>query len=172
MNSKLWLRWMVVGVCIGSLLLPPGMPAAGDLSGRILVRDVALGADGALHGSLMTAEGKPQPYSEVVLLKGAEVVGLAKTQVDGSFTIRQIRPGLYELATSHSTNVYRVWAPRTAPPAAQSTALLVQGNTIVRGQEGVWSPTRRALILGGIIITSGVVGGVIGYTIKDDESAS
>jgi hypothetical protein len=30
---------------------------------------------------------------------------------------------------------------------------------------------RRAMILGGVIVTSGVIGGVIGYNVKDDDAS-
>ena len=169
MNRKSCWRSIVVGMCVTSLLVPPGMQAADGPAEPVAIRDVALDSDGDLRGTLVTADGKPDADKPVVLLKGSEVVGLAKTKSDGKFAIRQVRPGLYELAPAKSTGLYRVWTARTAPPAAQSAALLVQGDTIIRGQN--WSPIRRALILGGVIISSGVIGGVIGYNIKDDSAS-
>lgn len=118
----------------------------------------------------MSADGQPQVGSDVVLMKGLEIAGVTKTQADGSFAINSVTPGVYELVSEKSTSVYRVWTPRMAPPAAKDAALLVESNTIVRGQE--WSPLRRVLILSGIIGASGVIGGVIGYNLKDDDSAS
>jgi hypothetical protein len=170
MNRKSWSRWIVVCWCIGSVTFPQMGRTADVLPPQGLVRDVALDSQGALRGSLVSRDGKPQANSEVVLRNGREVLGTAKTQPDGSFAIKQVRPGLYEVATAKSSNVYRVWSARTAPPAAKPNAMLVEENVVVRGQE--WSPVRRAVILGGVIITSGVIGGVIGYNIKDDDSAS
>lgn len=171
MDNKPWLQWMVTVVCIGTVVSPPNLRAAERVTNLVAVRDVALSTDGSLRGSLLSVDGKPQANVDVYLCKGNQVVGQAKTQVDGSFVIRQVLPGVYELASARSANLYRVWSTGSAPPAAQQTALLVQQNTIVRGQ-GEWPPMRRALILGGVIITSGVLGGVIGYNIKDDDSAS
>jgi hypothetical protein len=164
------MRCIVVGSCIASLLIPPGVHAAEPVN-LVAVRDVALAADGSLRGALLNLEGKPQPHSDVLLRKGTEIVAAAKTNADGRFTIQQVRPGVYELAASRSANLYRVWSARMAPPAAQSNAVLIQTNPVVRGQEE-WSPVRRAVILGGVIVTSGVIGGVIGYNIKDEDSAS
>ena len=52
---------------------------------------------------------------------------------------------------------------------AHHQALMVESSQIVRGQE--MPPVRRALILGGVIVTSGVLGGVIGYNIQDDSAS-
>jgi len=170
-NRKPWMRWIVTGTLVASLLVPPGVRGAEKATSMVAVRDVALGNDGALRGTLLNVEGKPQPNAEVVLRKGNEIVGSAKTQIDGSFALGQVRPGLYEIASAGSANLFRVWSQRTAPPSAQASAMLVQDTRVVRGQE-TWSPVRRAVILGGVIVTSGVIGGVIGYNIKDDDSAS
>ena len=170
MHKNRGIQWTLTLVCMVSVVLPPGIQAADKTSSLVAVRDVALAADGTLRGSLLAADGKPQANADVILCKGREVVGTAKTRVDGSFAMPQVRPGLYELASAQSVNLYRVWTARTAPPAAQATALLVQDTAIVRGQEQ-WSPVRRAMILGGVIVTSGVLGGVIGYNIKDDDAS-
>lgn len=170
MNDKLWTRWIVVCWCICTLAMPQRGQAADPAPVRSVIRDVALDGDGSLRGSLMNREGKPQANSDILLVKGNEIVTAAKTRDDGSFAIKLVRPGVYEIASANASSVYRVWNARSAPPAAQSTAMLVESNTIVRGQE--WSPMRRALILSGVIITSGVIGGVIGYNIKEEDDAS
>ena len=170
MIAKTWIRNAVVYWCVLSLFIPSLNRAAETAVVPGLVRDVSLDTGGALRGSVLTIDGKPQPKTSVVLRRGAEVVAIAETTGDGSFAMSAVKPGVYELASAKSSTVYRVWTARTAPPAAKPAAMLVESNTIVRGQE--WSPVRRALILSGVIITSGVVGGVIGYNIKDDDSAS
>lgn len=164
-----WWRSLLIGACIGCVALPPEIRAADGTATTAPVRDVALGADGTLRGTLLSPEGKPEPQQRIVLLKGVTVVAMSETQADGSFMMRPGRPGLYEVATSKASQLYRVWDARTAPPAAQQSAMVVQGTEIVRGQN--WSAIRRALILSGVIITSGVIGGVIGYNIKDDSAS-
>lgn len=162
---------MIASWCVVSMLCTPGSRAADPIAGRPAVRDVALTSDGSLHGSLLLADGRPQVNAKVILRRGADIQATAVTQADGSFTMKQVRPGVYEIASTQSSQAYRVWAARAAPPAAQPKALLVEDKMIARGQQD-WSPARRALILSGVIITSGLVGGVIGYNINDDDSAS
>lgn len=170
MNNKLWTRWIIVSWCICTLVVPQKSQAADPAPTRTVVRDVALEADGSLRGSLLNSEGKPQVNSEVALVKGNDIVSVAKTQSDGTFAMKLVRPGVYEIASAKSSDVFRVWNARSAPPAAQTSAMIVESNAIVRGQD--WSPTRRILILSGVVITSGVIGGVIGYNIKEQDDAS
>ena len=51
--------------------------------------------------------------------------------------------GVYELQTAGSSDVYRLWAPRTAPPAAQDGVLLVADEQVVLGQN---NPQSRAWV--------------------------
>jgi hypothetical protein len=171
MRKASYFRSIVSVVVMASTLFSTGLPAAEGRISLPAVRDVALRPDGSLRGTVMTAEGKPQANADVVLRKGTEVVASTKTHIDGSFTLKHVRPGVYELATAGSASLYRVWTTPAAPPAALASASVVEAGMVVRGQEE-WSPVRRGLILGGIIVTSGVIGGVIGYNIKDDDSAS
>ena len=134
----------------------------------VKVRDIVLDDEGVLHGTLTNGQGQPQQTTEVAVRHGGKTLVTAKCDADGRFAVRDLRPGLYEINTARSYGVFRVWAPRSAPPAATSAALIVERNTVIRAQE--WNAWRRALILAGVIITSGVIGGVIGYNIKDDAS--
>ena len=71
-----------------------------------------------------------------VLDQGRPIVS-TQTGADGRFAITGVKAGVYEVATSNGVTVCRLWAPRTAPPAAQSDALVVHGDTVVRGGKGV-----------------------------------
>lgn len=167
-------RWTVVLAAMWTTALPqwgfaidqkspvaPGLPP-------LVVRDVALDSTGVLRGTLTNSAGQPQKATELTVWQSGEVLKTVKSQDDGKFVIRDLRPGLYEINTARSLGLYRVWPARSAPPAAQPAALIVEGDTVIRAQQmGAW---RRALILSGVIITSGVIGGVIGYNIKDDAS--
>lgn len=173
MKFKSSFRWSVVLAVVFATTLPPCAYADEGVSrdvilSRVNVRDVSLDTDGAWRGVVTGADGQPAKATEVVVLQGSKTIGLTRTENDGRFVFRDIRPGVYEIATPRSVAVYRVWNAGTAPPAAQNVSLLVEGDTVIRAQE--WAVWRRVLILGGVIATSGVIGGVIGYNIKDDAS--
>lgn len=165
-------RWhrSLIWCCLWSCLVPARLPAA-DVPPTVVVRDVALTSAGELHGVLVTKEGRPRAAAQVNLCQGTGICASGTTDAKGGFVLRGVKPGVYQLATGEAAALYRVWTAPTAPPAAKPNALLVEGQSVTRGQLD-WSPGRRALILSGIIITSGVIGGVIGYNIKDDDSAS
>lgn len=164
-------RWIFVVVAAWSIILSPLASATEPSTGMVkapAVLDVRLDADGSLRGHVTSESGQPLPAAKVSLLQSGQVVAATSTQDKGQFVVPAVRPGLYELNSARASTTLRVWSHRSAPPAARTAALLVDGPVVVRGQQ--WSPAQRALILGGVIITSGVIGGVIGYTIGDDAS--
>jgi hypothetical protein len=161
---------LVIGSLIG--LLIPHNAFAGDPVVRQQVRDVALQAGGTLEGMLMTAEGRPETNRTVYLLSNDEVVAKAVTATDGRFSIGGIRAGVYSLRAGESQSVYRLWSGSAAPPSAASKLLLVPNDgQVVRGG-GRSGGSGNLLLVGGLIVAAGVIGGVIGYNIRDDDDAS
>jgi hypothetical protein len=55
---------------------------------------------------------------------------------DGRFEMRGLRGGTYQIVAGSGTGFYRLWASETAPPAAQSSVLIVSGGPQVLGQQG------------------------------------
>ena len=53
---------------------------------------------------------------------------------DGVFAAQGLRGGQYQLVTENGQSICRFWAVDTAPPSAQQTALIISGDSIVRGQ--------------------------------------
>ena len=66
----------------------------------------------------------------------AKTVAFAQTDQAGQFALANMSGGVYELQTPASSGVYRLWAPRTAPPAAEEGVLLVTGDGVQLGQKG------------------------------------
>jgi hypothetical protein len=133
------------------------------------VQDVALNADGHLVGQLIDVNGSPQNESVVRLQQDGRDVATVVTDRHGRFAVANVRAGLYQVTSDRANGVYRVWTAQAAPPAAHGRVLLVDQETVVRGQGGNW---RRTLLIGGLIISAGVIGGVIGYNIRDVDDAS
>jgi hypothetical protein len=97
------------------------------------VRDVALHDDGTLTGQVLDTSGKPVTGTTVAVIHQGRAVATSETGANGRFTIGGVKAGVYEVATSNGVTVCRLWTPRTAPPAAQADALVVHGDTVVRG---------------------------------------
>lgn len=157
---------LVVGAVVG-LLVPQAALAQQPTQGSI--RDAALGSGGVLKGTLFSTEGQPEAGQDVHLVASGELIARVRTDADGQFEFRGLRGGMYMLQAQGATASYRLWSEDAAPPSAVSEVLLMSDDSLVaRGQ--IFPEVSRPLLLGGLLIAAGVIGGVIGYNIKDDAS--
>ena len=114
----------------------------------------------------------------VALIAQGRAVASTQTGADGRFAIAGVKAGVYEVATSNGVTVCRLWAPRTAPPAAQADALVVHGDTVVRGGDaGGWGKVGGGGVIG-FLSNPWVLGGIVAAAIAvplildDDDNAS
>jgi len=172
MNSHRFLV-VVVAVVIACLptfataAQPPYVVSPSGNAPQNMIQDVALSSGGALAIQIVDEQGKPHAGTPIRLRKAGATVHESTTSNDGQVVVAKLKPGVYEITSGTRGGIYRIWAPQTAPPRATSGILLIDERGVVRGARGGW---QKAAIVGGVIITSGVVGGVIGYNIKDDAS--
>jgi hypothetical protein len=150
------LGWCVGGFCLSTACLAAG-PAA-----KPAVIDVALKDGGVLLGQVVDPQGKGLQNTNVALRHYDREVVAASTGAEGYFAIKNVRGGVYQIASGDGIGVYRLWAPGTAPPSAQEGALLVANDTVVRGQQPGSAPpgTRlknfvsNPLVIGGVVATA------------------
>lgn len=134
------LRGLVVAAASMGMILPQFAHAASV--GQVArptpatVRDVALRDGGYLTGQVLDAAGAPVAATAVAVVDRDKAVATALTGEDGRFAIAGVKAGVYQVATDQGATVCRLWAPRTAPPSAQPDALVVNGDTVVRGGAG------------------------------------
>ena len=115
------------------------------------VLDVALDNGGILHGQVVDPQGKPLAGVGVQLWRQQRSAGTATTNAGGYFELAGLQGGIYQVDAAQSHDTWRLWAPRTAPPAAQPAAMVVAGGNTARGQMGAgryWIP---ALVVTGIV---------------------
>ena len=78
--------------------------------------------------------------------KQGQLLVVAKTDSSGRFQMQNIPGGVYQLRPEAAGGAFRLWAPRTAPPAAVRAVMLVSGNEVVARLQppGCWVslPTR------------------------------
>jgi hypothetical protein len=77
-----------------------------------------------------------QGRAQVAVVHQGEPLTVTETDREGRFAVTGLKPGVYELHLAQGGGAYRVWAPRTAPPAAEQGVLLVQDSRVVRGLGG------------------------------------
>jgi len=100
------------------------------------IRDIALQENGLLKGQVLDTQGAPVTGAPVAVIQQGKVIAAAKTDINGHFAIAGLKGGVFEVVTEQGGAAYRFWAPRTAPPAAQADALIINGGTAVRGAMG------------------------------------
>jgi hypothetical protein len=99
-------------------------------------RDVALQKDGVLVGHVVDAQGAVLAEAPVSIRLAGKEIARVQSDKNGQFSVPNLKGGVYEVATVGSNEVYRAWAPRTAPPVAQKGVLMVANGDVVRGQYG------------------------------------
>ena len=101
---------------------------------KSLLLDVSLLDDGSLVGVYVDKQGAPMKDGEVILRQRGVTVASATTNQDGQFRVRVARGGVYEIATMRGSQTVRLWTHDLAPPAARPSIVLVDSQTVVRGQ--------------------------------------
>ncbi|TWT94025.1 hypothetical protein Pla108_37360 [Botrimarina colliarenosi] len=98
------------------------------------IADIALAEGGLFTGKVVNAQGAPLTTSAVSLQQAGNEVASTVTDEQGVFAVQGLRGGLYQVVSEGGVVSYRLWAPNTAPPAANQSALIVTGDEIVNGQ--------------------------------------
>lgn len=147
-------------VALWPMLLPAGAWAqsptpnsASSGPARASIVDLALGADGKLHGTAMSPEGRPAA-GEVAIARDGAVVASAKVDEAGAFTLGPVAPGPCELRLLGTAQPARLWTASAAPPKAPQELLLVTGEPVERGQNPIGRILLNPLVLGLIVGTA------------------
>ena len=101
-----------------------------------LIRDIALQPGGILNGQVMNEQAVAQGNAKVAVVYQGKPLTVTETDGEGRFALAGLEPGVYELHLAQGGGAYRVWAPRTAPPSAEKSVLMVQDSQVVRGANG------------------------------------
>ncbi len=155
MNILVAQRLAAAIACLG-MMIPPSVFANTPTLAEP-VADVELGAGGQFVGKVVNAQGAPIGATKVSLRQAGQEVANATTDAQGRFDVQGLRGGQYQVVAEEGSVVYRLWAPQTAPPAANKSALIVTGADVLNGQEVGCSDTCGSTI-GGRPRGGGVVG--------------
>lgn len=123
------------------------------------VTDIELAEGNVLKGSLIDGRGKGIDGAKVSIHFNDKEIASAVTDQNGAFAVRGLRGGQHVIITGEEAALVRLWAPDTAPPKARTSALLVRGSSVVRGQFGGISMVE--------IATLAVAGVATGYAITN-----
>jgi hypothetical protein len=101
--------------------------AAGPQQRPSTMIDVALSADGHLISHCEDTNGNPVSNAIVELVRDRDMISWTTSRSDGSFVIRDVKPGAYRLQCGDCDRTIRVWSETTAPPAARAPIVIVVG---------------------------------------------
>ena len=117
--------------------IQPSVRSASTAPTQVRVQDVSLQEGGVFTGNLVNDRGVGQPAVPVIVSRLGKIVAKTETDANGQFAVQGLSGGAYEVQTPIGQGTYRLWAPRTAPPSAQSVATIVAGvpdQPVVLGQ--------------------------------------
>ena len=193
------MRGVTAGVTTVALVLQPQLLVAGELAAAVPVSansvsvktplstkivsgvraaqtpsDIVLQDKGVVVGRIVDAKGLPVANSPVSFQASGKEVVRAVSDNNGRFEAKGLKGGVYHVASTGHNGVYRLWAPRTAPPAAaKGLSITSQPVDVVRGQYG-GGPTNPFSAAGQWIaehpiITAGAVAAAIAIPIALDD---
>jgi hypothetical protein len=177
-TSKL-VRHVVLSLATFGMCLPQVAFAVEPASTPAVV-DVALGDGGMLHGQVVDLQGSAVAGVPVSVKAQNRDVAATTTGADGSFNIQGLRGGVYQVATVQGHGVYRLWTAGTAPPAAQTAAVIytqsgnhvVDSNVVVYTQNGEGEGGTLKMLLTNPIVIAGVVATAIAVPVALANSHS
>ena len=160
------LRGAAVALASCGMMLPGGTLSAADQPSKnvrdsvqaSVVTDVALGAQGVLVGHVVDEQGRALDGATVQVSFGAAVVARTVADQNGRFAVQGLRRGQHRILAGKTEQIVRLWVAQTAPPAARNSALIVNGQSVVRGQFGGLGG------LSGVGAVAGIAAGAVGVT--------
>lgn len=96
--------------------------------------DIALAAEGTMSGRVLDDKKQGLANQTVSVRQGKDEVAKAVTDENGSFEIKNLKGGMYLITSSSGYGLFRLWAPKSAPPAAHDQVLLMSKAVVVRAQ--------------------------------------
>ena len=155
------LRQAAVGIGALGLLIPSpavfaverahGAPAIPGFEAP-LISDIALGPGGTLAGQVVSEAGQGVPGIPVTVRHNETVVATTTSGAEGKFIVGGLQGGIFHVSAGQGLEIYRLWAPETAPPAAGKVALIVHNGITVRGQvSSIGKFLANPLLIAGIV---------------------
>ena len=163
------LCFLTLGVlCLPACFAEAELPAAGEsqsLSKDTMPAqfvDVSLADRGLLTGRVLDTARQPKPQVDVTVYSAGQAVATTQTDARGVFAVAGLRGGVHHVAIPEACVTCRLWAPGTAPPAAERFVEIIEDQSVVRGQWGPPTVTNNFLKKSKVMATNPfVVGGVV-----------
>ncbi len=135
MLGHVWRRVIACVACFGMLVPQAGL-GYGEPSSRRApdLVDVRLSAGGTIAGVVVDSTGRVVADSPVILRFNGAVVARTRTNGSGRYAITGLRGGVHQLQTRRGRRAARLWTPEAAPAGAAEMVVIVESQSVVRGQ--------------------------------------
>jgi hypothetical protein len=138
---------------------------------RRLAQDVALQAGGLLTGQVLDSDGKAKSGVDISLKQMGKTIAHTASDPNGEFQFSSVKAGVYQIETAHGGGVYRLWAPQTAPPAAQQIVRVsTSDSSLIRAQNAC--PGEGFSFAGPAVLVLGGLGGLLFWALDEDDDSS
>ncbi len=156
-------------------------PCAHANQAAVRTLDISLQSDGVLFGQVADAGGNSQVGIPVTVFAAGKILGRGTTDRAGNFQIKGLTGGVVTVEAAGTQGNCRLWAPGTAPPAAQQGLLVVAPDQVACGQNcgscvGCGSGVCRGhgggllgIMLDHPFVTAGVIGAAIAIPLALDD---
>lgn len=133
-----------------------------------IAADVSKLQDGTFAGRVVDHSGTVVKDKEVIVRQGSKEIARGRTDREGMFSVKDLKPGAYQVSAGTTEGLFRVWNDQAAPPSARKNALIVLGHNGTRGQyasvddcgPGGWGGF-RSLDPTILLLTAGVIAAVV-----------
>ena len=161
-------------VCPQLPVLAAGQKTAAKSVAANTVFDIGLAQGGTFTGRVVDHTGAAVEGAEVVVKQGKTEVSRTITDKQGSFVAKNMKSGVYTVASGSTEGTYRTWSEKTAPPSSREQALLVMGQNGVRGQSGCCDCGGGGMLLAGVaaLAVAALVIGIIAIDKANDADNS
>lgn len=157
---------LVPAILALGLLIQPVASTQAQQTANTQITDVELKSDSSFQGKPVDARGQIQPNAPVTIqnVQTGQTVR-ATTAADGTFSVQNLQPGVYDVTVGRMTSTVRIWPFQAAPAGAvQQVAYQppAQGpGPMPIDEEGAGGgfTTGNGLLVGGAIL--GVTAGII-----------
>jgi hypothetical protein len=172
-------KFSMLALVAGTLMVGQLPLAAGETT-QFQALDVALQANGVLVGQLTDSQGQPLANVPVSVVTNGKEIARCQTSPTGVFQAADMHGGVVQIVAANNARVCRLWAPGSAPPAAQQGVLMVAGD-VVRGQcdavgcgscVGGHGGGLLGVMLDRPLVTAGIIGAAVAIPLAvDDDDA-
>ena len=158
MKTARFVRGVAISLAALGMCLPQVAFAAAPTPAVV---DVALSDGGVLHGQVVNLQGAGIAGVPVSVKTKNHEVATVTTAADGTFSVQGLKGGVYQVAAAQGQGVYRLWSAGTAPPVAQTGAIVYTQNGVVDSDAVVYTQggggSSLKMLLANPIVIAGVI---------------